>query len=157
MNIVGIGKKYLRRISRLPLIVESAIWLLVAHSLRKLIPIPRLFSILGMTPTTLLTCHHDVVANASSLPKNQLPTRYLDRVARFLRFDKRCLTTAIGMRIMLGIRRYQTEIIFGVAYDSNKALIAHAWSTYDGKVITGGETDHVFTPVSRFICAPIFK
>ena len=124
--------------------------------LRTFVPIPRLFSLLGMTPVELLESDHKLVDGLSKVPQNQLSTRYLDRLARYLRLNKRCLTTAIGVRLMLGIRRKRTEIIFGVAYDSNKSLLAHAWSIYDGKVVTGENTEVRFTPVSRFVCEPIF-
>ncbi len=142
---------YFRRLSRIPLVLESTFWLALAHLLRKILPIAKLFKLLGIHALPLTTEHRELVLNPQR-PSKGLPTRYLDRIAKFLKLDKPCLTTAISARLMFGIRNSKTEIVLGVAHNDSRSLIAHAWAIYDGQIITGRGTEVQFNPISVFSC-----
>ena len=73
------------------------------------------------------------------LPGEILPAiRALDTSSRWLRFAN-CLTRAVALRMLLAHRDIETEMHIGARKDENGEFAAHAWLTYEGITLVGGD------------------
>lgn len=60
-------------------------------------------------------------------------------VGRYLPSIGTCLMQALAAHVLLGRRRYPTQLHIGVTRDDNGKFLAHAWLESHGTVVIGGE------------------
>ena len=78
------------------------------------------------------------------------PERCARAVRRASRFvgGSSCLTQAIAAQCLLRRDGWTSQIVFGVAQDSNGGLEAHAWLWNDGRIVVGGEPADRYIPLA---------
>lgn len=73
------------------------------------------------------------------------------RASRYSPWRAKCFEQALAALLMLRRRRLQCIIYFGVDKKNNNGeLIAHAWLSSNGQIITGGKHTHQYTIVGKF-------
>jgi hypothetical protein len=70
--------------------------------------------------------------------------------ARNTPWESACLVQAMAARWMLVRRGVPTSLHLGVRHEPSGALKAHAWLRSDGRFVTGGREQPLFTEISRF-------
>ena len=76
------------------------------------------------------------------------------RACRRSPWRTKCFEQALTARMMLRKRKLTSVIYFGVRMhppNREEKMIAHAWLTCSGVVVTGGENNEQFTVVGRFL------
>jgi hypothetical protein len=115
------------------LILETSFYLLYA----------RLATVTISTRTLLAMGKLDPASSPAPLRTETLPLeiapaiRALDKSCRRFTFAN-CLTRAIALRLMLAHRDIETELHIGARKDEDGQFAAHAWLTYDGTILVGG-------------------
>lgn len=74
----------------------------------------------------------------------------LRRVFRHAPWGQTCFSKAFTAKILLKKVGIQSTLYLGVARDSGRGLIAHAWLRCGEAIITGSSEMHRFTPVACF-------
>ncbi|CCG42684.1 lasso peptide biosynthesis B2 protein [Magnetospirillum molischianum] len=72
----------------------------------------------------------------------------VERAARRLPIETRCLHSAVAGALMLRRRRLQATVVLGVR--SNDGLKAHAWLLCAGALVLGGAQARSFVPLAAF-------
>ncbi len=74
----------------------------------------------------------------------------VEKAARHLPWESRCLAQALAGWWMLGRRRIGGVLYFGVAREEGKAFCAHAWLRCGTRIVTGGEGHEKFRVIATF-------
>jgi Transglutaminase-like superfamily len=116
------------------LILESSFFLLCAK-IATLTTSTRTLLALGRLDLPLESSHPQLV----SLPPEIAPAvSALDKSSRRLTFAN-CLTRAIALRMLLARRDIPTQLHIGARKDEHGEFAAHAWLTYQGIILVGGD------------------
>lgn len=92
------------------------------------------------------------IKHAEPTPKRKLPVVLLiwcvDQTARFVPAAS-CLTRALALRYLLAQAGEEAKVQIGVAIDKDKQFEAHAWVTFEGRILIGGVEEDVdrFKPI----------
>jgi hypothetical protein len=137
---------------RRALLIEAALFLLLARAALVLIPFPRLARRLGA-----------FVAAADLRPTPARASRRREHViiaeeigwavrsaARRVPFRAVCLPQAISARIMLKRRHVPSVIHFGAAKGTKREFYSHAWIDAAGVEVTGYPLESDFTEIACF-------
>ena len=135
------------------LLIEAAVWLLLARIALLAIPFPTLARRLGafVPPTdervTLAT-------RGASTRDAQLAEEIgwaTVRAARHVPFKAVCLPQAMAARIMLRRRGVASVLHFGAAKGRDKPIDAHAWLDAAGVEVTGYPAARQFAEIACFV------
>ena len=74
--------------------------------------------------------------------------RIVQRVARRLPFDAKCLPQAMASQWMLRRRRIASQLHLGARRRQDGTVALHAWLTVSGKCVAGGRHAESFEPLS---------
>jgi len=78
-------------------------------------------------------------SRTATLPPEIAPAIHaLDKSSRRLTFAN-CLTRALALRMLLARRNIATELHIGARKDEKGGFAAHAWLTYNGTILVGGD------------------
>ena len=127
-------------------LLEAVFWLGLARLALLLVPFRRLAVHLG-TPS-----HETPAQNLDQAATERARTvgGAVQRAARNLPWDCRCMAQALAGKAMLRRRGLPSTLYLGVAKDEAADLCAHAWLRCGDAVITGGEGADRFTVLSTF-------
>ena len=123
------------------LIWEAGLWLLMAKLAILLIGFKRTASWLGH-PRALI--EPDRPTFPESGPKRL--GKYIQKTAKHVPWDSKCLVQAIAGQLMLKVRRLPGTIYFGVNKE-NGQMKAHAWLRSGSTILTGGQQKKQYTLV----------
>jgi hypothetical protein len=138
---------------RRALLIEAALWLLLARLVLVLIPSPRLAHRLG----TFVPPDDPRVAQRGSNRRYEHVAIAeeigwaVTRAARHVPYRAVCLPQAMAARIMLQRRHVPSVIHFGAAKGKEKPLDAHAWLDAAGVEVTGFPVAANFAEIACFI------
>lgn len=121
------------------LILEAALWLGFARAVICLFPFRWIAAWIRRRPATLKTQTVQVLAIGEAIGV----------AARHVPWRAVCLQQAVTAKVMLNRRGLSSEFHLGVQLDDKGAIMAHAWLTSDGKVVTGGDGLQGITPLLR--------
>lgn len=135
----------LRKIS---LATEAFVWLLIAAAALRILPFNRLIKQLSLFELPAGVAFLTSVNTASQSVRLRQVGGYLEKLARWLRFQKPCLSVALAGWAMLRIRGIKSVIVLGARRDSDR-LSAHAWLLdASDHAITGRHAGVGFKPIS---------
>lgn len=83
-------------------------------------------------------------------------TKPLDRIVWAVRTASRrvpgttCLGSALTLQRMLSMQGYASELCIGVACESPKGIVAHAWLVHEGRVLIGEEEQANYTQLTAW-------
>ncbi len=139
--------------ARQALLIEAALWLLLARVALIAVPFPRLAPYLG----AFVAPEDERVIGARSIGTAE-QARIAARVgwavcaaARHVPFTAVCLPQAMAARMMLGRRGVPSVLHFGAAKGRHEPLDAHAWLDAVGVEVTGFPIAHEFTEIACFV------
>jgi hypothetical protein len=121
------------------LLIEAALWLLLARLALLAVPFPRLARRLGafVPPTDARVA----LAGRSASPQHARLAEEIGwattRAARHVPFKAVCLPQAMAARVMLRRRGVASVMHFGAAKGREKPIDAHAWLDAAGVNVTG--------------------
>ncbi|WP_080237074.1 lasso peptide biosynthesis B2 protein [Spirosoma rigui] len=117
----------------------------LASLLIKSVPFSRLSFLLGKRSTYVSrepTVHQLARINQISLA--------LQRVAKYTPWRCKCFEQGLTAKLLLQLTGVQSTLVFGVTYDENVKLLAHAWLTCGSVVVTGGSGADQFKEIAVF-------
>jgi Transglutaminase-like superfamily len=138
---------------RRALLIEAAIWLLLARVALLAVPFPTLARRLGafVPPTDERVT---LAGRDASLRDAQLAEEIgwaTVRAARHVPFKAVCLPQAMAARIMLGRRGVASVLHFGAAKGRDRPIDAHAWLDAAGIEVTGYPVAGQFAEIACFV------
>ncbi len=131
----------MNRFMRLPegerwLIVEASYYLLCAKLATLATPARTLLALGSLDPATPTPAHR-----LASLPAEiAAAVKALDKTSYNRPFDN-CLVRAVALRMLLARRDIPTDLHIGARKDERGHFAAHAWLTYQGTILVGGDED----------------
>ncbi len=72
------------------------------------------------------------------------------RSSFYLPLKEKCLIEALVMKRMLRKYKISTSLSFGLAKNEKNNLVAHAWLTYEGEVISGKKKAIKFVEIKQW-------
>jgi hypothetical protein len=135
------------------LVIEAALWLLVARMALLAVPFPRLARRLGafVSPTD----ERVTLAGRDASPQDAQFAEEIAwataRAARHVPFKAVCLPQAMAARIMLRRRGVASVLHFGAARGRDKPIDAHAWLDAAGVEVTGYPVAGLFAEIACFV------
>jgi hypothetical protein len=90
------------------------------------------------------------VVTASNTDDLRMVLLTIRRVFRHAPWGQTCFSKAFTAKILLKRVGIQSTLYLGVARDSGRGLIAHAWLRCGEAIITGSGEMHQFTPMACF-------
>lgn len=135
------------------LLIEAAIWLLLARIALLGIPFPTLARRLGafVPPTDERVTLAGRNASARDAELAAEIGWATVRAARHVPFKAVCLPQAMAARIMLRRRDVPSVLHFGAAKGRNKQIDAHAWLDAAGIEVTGYPVARQFAEIACFV------
>jgi hypothetical protein len=138
---------------RRALVVEAAVWLLVARVALLAVPFPKLARRLGdfVAPSDerVAIARRDGTAQDARLAEDVGWATV--RAARHVPFKAVCLPQAMAARIMLTRRGVASVLHFGAAKGTDKPIDAHAWLDAAGVEVTGYPVAGQFAEIACFV------
>ena len=116
------------------LIVEAGYYLLCAK-VAILATSTRTLLALGHVSTNARTCSHETVRLPGDVAA---AVEAIDKSSTRLPFAN-CLVRAVALRMLLARREIATEVHIGARKDEQGQFAAHAWLTYNGIIVVGGD------------------
>jgi hypothetical protein len=157
MSASLIGARLIRFVqlgnSRRRLLVEAAIWLLLARLSLIFVAFPLLARRLGTVVAPTDPRARDA-ASAHSREAAGLAAEVgwaVTRAARHVPFKAVCLPQAMAARIMLSRRGIESVLHFGAKKGERKPLAAHAWLDAAGVKVTGYPVSDAFAEIACFV------
>jgi hypothetical protein len=153
----GAGRK-LRRFGQIGgrrrgLVIEAAVWLLLARVALLAVPFPKLARRLGAfvppTDERVVFARRDGSAQDARLAQ-EIGWATV-RAARHVPFRAVCLPQAMAARIMLRRRGVASVLHFGAAKGKDKPIDAHAWLDAAGVEVTGYPVAAQFAEIACFV------
>jgi hypothetical protein len=139
--------------SRRRLLVEAAIWLLLARLALLAIPFPtvarRLGAFVPPTDERVSLARRDASARDAKLA-GEIGWATM-RAARHVPFKAVCLPQAMAARIMLRRRGVASVLHFGAAKGGEARIDAHAWLEAAGVEVTGYPVARQFAEIACFV------
>ena len=138
---------------RRALVIEAAVWLLMARVALLAVPFPRLARRLGafVPPTD----ERVRLAQRNASPQAARLAEEIGwattRAARHVPFKAVCLPQAMAARIMLRRRGVASVLHFGAAKGREKAIDGHAWLDAAGIEVTGYPVAGQFAEIACFV------
>jgi len=135
------------------LVIEAAVWLLVARVALVVAPFPWLARRLGafVSPTD----ERVTLAGRDASPRDARLAEEIawatTRAARHVPFKAVCLPQAMAARIMLRRRGVASVLHFGAAKGQDKPIDAHAWLDAAGVEVTGYPVAGQFAEIACFV------
>jgi hypothetical protein len=135
------------------LLIEAAIWLLVARIALLAVPFPQLARRLGafVPPTDERVSLAQRVASPQAAQLAEDIGWATTRAARHVPFKAVCLPQAMAARIMLRRRGVASVLHFCAAKGREKAIDAHAWLDAAGVEVTGYPVAGQFAEIACFV------
>lgn len=147
-----------RRFFRLPhprraLLIEAALYLLLARLTLIIVPFPRLSHRIG-------TFVGPADPRAIRAQQDKLPDQAhtalevgwaVSRAAGYVPFKAMCLPQAMSAKAMLRRRRIKSVLHFGTTGGKKAALVAHVWLDAAGVEVTGYPVGNEFTEIACFV------
>jgi hypothetical protein len=155
---LGTTARRLRRLARIDgrqrgLLIEAAVWLLLARLALLAIPFPTLARRLGaFVPPT--DARVTLAGRDASTRDAQLAVEIgwaTVRAARHVPFRAVCLPQAMAARIMLRRRGVASVLHFGAARGTDRPIDAHAWLDAAGVEVTGYPVAGQFAEIACFV------
>jgi Transglutaminase-like superfamily len=153
----GVARK-LRRFGqvggrRRALLIEAAVWLLLARVALLAVPFPTLARRLGAfvppTDARVTLAGRDASSRDAQLAE-EIGWATV-RAARHVPFKAVCLPQAMAARIMLGRRGVASVLHFGAAKGRDRPIDAHAWLDAAGIEVTGYPVAGQFAEIACFV------
>ncbi len=99
---------------------------------------------------------------SETLKENMLPERFrilairysIQLTARCVPWHSKCLDQALAAQHMLGRRRLQSTLYYGMMRDEKKKWLAHAWIRCGDQWVVGYQPDTHYTVVGTFAQIP---
>jgi hypothetical protein len=152
-----IGRK-LRRFGQIggrrrALVIEAAVWLLLARVALLAVPFPKLARRLGafVPPTDERVALAGRNGSAREARLAEEVGWATVRAARHVPFRAVCLPQAMAARIMLRRRGIASVLHFGAAKGREKPIDAHAWLDAAGVEVTGYPVAAQFAEIACFV------
>ena len=135
------------------LLIEAAVWLLLARLALLAIPFPALARRLGafVPPTDERVMLAGRGASARDTELAEAIGWATVRAARHVPFKAVCLPQAMAARIMLRRRGVASVLHFGAAKGRDKPIDAHAWLDAAGVEVTGYPVAGQFAEIACFV------
>lgn len=121
-------------IFQIKLLGEAIIFLFTAKLLLLILPIKTVLNISSVPRGKWIDADMKLLRNIKWAVRNS------DKLALW---KNRCLVQSITGRWMLHRRNVRTELFFGVNFNSNKKLVAHAWLIADHFIIVEKNSDYL--------------
>jgi hypothetical protein len=135
------------------LVIEAAVWLLLARVALLAVPFPKLARRLGAfvppTDERVIVARQDGSAQDARLAQ-EIGWATV-RAARHVPFRAVCLPQAMAARIMLRRRGVASVLHFGAAKGKDKPIDAHAWLDAAGVEVTGYPVAAQFAEIACFV------
>ena len=135
------------------LMIEAALWLLLARLALLAVPFPKLARRLGafVSPTD----ERVALARRNASPQDARLAEEIawatTRAARHVPFKAVCLPQAMAARIMLRRRGVASVLHFGAAKGRDRPIDAHAWLDAAGVEVTGYPVAGQFAEIACFV------
>jgi hypothetical protein len=135
------------------LVIEAAVWLLLARLALLAVPFPKLARRLGafVPPTDERVIFAGRDGSAQDARLAQEIGWATVRAARHVPFRAVCLPQAMAARIMLRRRGVASVLHFGAAKGKDKPIDAHAWLDAAGVEVTGYPVAAQFAEIACFV------
>ena len=118
------------------LLIEALYFLFVSQLMIKLVPFRKISKILGKPEK-----EEYIVAKKEDNPE---VCRELEQISKIIRlaangifWDSKCLARAIAAKRLLKRRKISSTVFLGIVDGEEKKLLAHAWISSGGIIITG--------------------
>jgi Transglutaminase-like superfamily len=138
---------------RRALLIEAAVWLLLARVALLAVPFPTLARRLGAfvppTDARVTLAGRDASSRDAQLAE-EIGWATV-RAARHVPFKAVCLPQAMAARIMLGRRGVASVLHFGAAKGRDRPIDAHAWLDAAGIEVTGYPVAGQFAEIACFV------
>ncbi|HWD58307.1 MAG TPA: lasso peptide biosynthesis B2 protein [Stellaceae bacterium] len=121
------------------LLIEAALWLLLARLALALVPFARLARRLGtfVPPSDPQVAERRLGGSDEHVRLAEEISWAVTRAARHVPYRAACLPQAMAARMMLKRRRVPSVLHFGAAMDAGHPLDTHAWLEAVGVEVTG--------------------
>ena len=135
--------------TEIALFAEACLFLFLAAFLKKFVPFRCYAGLLGKHGASM-----DADRGAAD-PERVTPlVRAIDRAARHLPIENRCLDQALCGFFMLRRRRLPSDLYLGVDRNESREIVAHAWLKSGDCFVTGRIGHRNYTIISVFARRP---
>jgi hypothetical protein len=135
------------------LLLEAAVWLLLARAALIFLSFPRIASHLGafMAPSDPRAGEASAVSDPGHPEIARQVSWAVTRAAAHVPFEAVCLPQAMAARLMLQRRGVASVLHFGAAKGKTRPLDAHAWLDAAGVKVTGFPVARACTEIACFV------
>jgi len=129
------------------LLIEALYFLFISQLMIKFVPFRKISKILGKPEK-----EECIVSKKEENPEGCKELEQISKIVRLaangIFWDSKCLARAIAVKKLLKRRKIRSTVFLGVAKGEENKLLAHAWVSSGGRIITGEngiEKYHVIT------------